>query len=66
MLDIMCNVLNSSFPFSDRHGYGCYPGTYQVFYADPEVEENVQNVKSWGKDWNLSGLKINGKQILYP
>ena len=36
------------------------------FYADLKVKENVQSGKSWGKDWNILGLEINGKQIFYP
>ena len=28
--------------------------------------KSVQNGKSWGKDWNISGLEISGKQIFYP
>ena len=73
ILHILCNVLStlhnhklSAFPFSDRHGYGCYSGPYQLLYADRNVDENVQNGKSWGKDWNMLGLEISGKQIFYP
>ena len=60
----MCSV--QTFPFLDRHGCGCYSGPYQLFYADPKVEETVNNGKSWGINWNISGLEISGKQIFYP
>ena len=40
-----------------------HSGPYWLFYANPKVEENVQYDKSWGKDWNMSGLEISGKQI---
>ena len=40
-------------------------GPYQLFHADPEGKENVENGKSRGKDWNISGLEICGKQIFY-
>ena len=60
---VICSV--QAFPFPDRHGYGCYSGPYQLFYADPKVEESVQNGRSWGKGWkiSLSGLEISGNKI---
>ena len=60
----MCT--EQAFPSSNRRGYGCYSDPYQLFYAYPKVEENVQKGKSWGKDLDKLGLEIGGKQNFFP
>ena len=42
----MCSV--QAFPFLDRHGCGCYSSPYQLFYADPKVEENIYTMGKVG------------------
>ena len=52
-----------AFPFLGKHGYGCYSGPYQLFYADSKVKENIPNGKSWDEDWDITGLEFSGKKI---